>query len=213
MAFDNEIRPIVEYFGLPPIPDKSLLLSTSPNKVDARKNNLQNYFNTIFLMPHLPHIILYRICKYLSLDLINPLDDFRSGARKEGYLIRRYKGLGSSWKIRWCQVDGPFLEIYEIPGGVCIEQIKLKGSQIGKQTNDSVAEERGYRHAFLIMEPQKKISSSSSKYFFCAESDEERDDWVEALVEFNEVGDTSMTSYGSNDNDNSFSTDLELVKV
>lgn len=209
MAFDNEIRPIVEYFGLPPIPDKSLFLSTSPNKVDARKNNLQNYFNTIFLMPHLPHIILYRICKYLSLDFINPLDDFRSGARKEGYLIRRYKGLGSSWKIRWCQVDGPFLEIYEIPGGVCIEQIKLKGSQIGKQTNDSVAEERGYRHAFLIMEPQKKISSSSSKYFFCAESDEERDDWVEALVEFNEVGDTSMTSYGSNDNDNSFSTDLD----
>lgn len=209
VAFDNEIRPIVEYFGLPPIPDKSLFLSTSPNKVDVRRNNLQNYFNTIFLMPHIPHIILYRICKYLSLDFINPLDDFRSGARKEGYLIRRYKGLGSSWKIRWCQVDGPFLEIYEIPGGVCIEQIKLRGSQVGKQTNDSVAEERGYRHAFLIMEPQKKISSSSSKYFFCAESDEERDEWVEALVEFNEVGDTSMTSYGSNDNDNSFSTDLE----
>ncbi|CUM54284.1 unnamed protein product [Debaryomyces fabryi] len=208
VAFDNEIRPIVDYFGLPPIPDKSLFLSTSPNKVDARKNTLQNYFNTIFLMPHIPHIILYRICKYLSLDFINPLDDFRSGARKEGYLIRRYKGLGSSWKIRWCQVDGPFLEIYEIPGGVCLEQIKLRGSQIGKQTNDSVAEERGYRHAFLIMEPQKKISSSS-KYFFCAESDEERDDWVEALVEFNEIGDTSMTSYGSNDNDNSFSTDLD----
>lgn len=210
MAFDNEIRPIVEYFGLPQIPEKSLFLSTSPNKVDARRNILQNYFNTIFLMPHIPHIILYRICKYLSLDFINPLDDFRSGARKEGYLIRRYKGLGSSWKIRWCQVDGPYLETYEIPGGPCIEQIKLRGSQIGKQTNDSVAEERGYRHAFLIIEPLKKMPSSSSKYFFCAESDEERDEWIEALVEYNDMGDTSMTSYGSTDNDNSFSNDLDV---
>lgn len=203
IAFDNEIRPIVEIFGLPQIPDKSLFLSTSPNKIDARRNTLQNYFNTIFLMPHIPHMVLYRICRYLSLDFVNPLDDFRSGARKEGFLVRRYKGLGSSWKIRWCQVDGPYLEIYEVPGGQCVEQIKLKGAQIGRQTNDSVAEERGYRHAFLVLEPPKKISTSSSKHFFCAETDEERDDWVEALIEFNDVGDTSMISNGSTDNDNS----------
>lgn len=184
-SFDNEIRPIVEYFGLPELPDKSLFFSTTPNKIDIRKNGLQNYFNTLFVMPHIPHLILFRICKYLSLDMINPLDNFKSGAKKEGYLVRRYKGLGTSWKIRWCQVDGPMLELYDSPGGNLVELINLISCQIGRQSNDSVAEDKGYRHAFLIMETVKssKLSNSLPKHFFCAESDEERDDWVNILIE------------------------------
>ncbi|CUM63016.1 uncharacterized protein PRCAT00000578001 [Priceomyces carsonii] len=193
VAFDNEIRPYVEYFGLPPIPDKSLFLSSSPSKVDTRRIGLQNYFNTIFLMPHIPHMVLFRICRYLSLNIVNPLDDYKSGSRKEGFLIRRYKGLGSSWKIRWCQVDGPFLQIFEGPGGQLLEQIKLKGTQIGKQSGDAVADDRGYRHAFLVMEQQKsKLSSTVQKYFFCAESDQERDEWIDSLFEFNNLSDGSF---------------------
>ena len=69
-------------------------------------------------MPHIPRMVLYYICRFLSLDFVNPLDDFKSGARKEGFLVRRYKGLGATWKIRWCQVDGPYMEIYENPGGL-----------------------------------------------------------------------------------------------
>lgn len=183
VAFDNDIRPIIEYFGLPYIPDKAVFLSTNPTKIESRRVQLQNYFHSIFTMPHIPHMITHRICRYLSLDFVNPLDDYKSGARKEGFLTRRYKGLGTSWKIRWCQVDGPFMEIYDTPGGPCVELIKLKGAQIGKQSDDSIAEEKGYRHAFLIMESQKKLSSGG-KHFFCAETDEERDLWVEALVEF-----------------------------
>lgn len=195
-AFDNEIRPIVDCFGLPPLPDRSLFNSTAPSRIESRKESLQNYFNTIFTMPHIPHMVLYRMCRYLSLDFVNPLDDFRSGARKEGFLIRRYKGLGTTWKIRWCQVDGPTLEIYETPGGVLQEQIKLKGTQIGRQTDDSVAEEKGYRHAFLILETTRATKLSSyPKHFFCTESDADRDDWINALIEFNDSGDTS---FGSN---------------
>lgn len=187
VAFDNEIRPVVEFFGLPPLPEKHAFSSTTPLKVDARKNALQDYFNTIFVMPHIPQIVLYRICRYISLDFVNPLDDFRSGAKKEGYLIRRYKGLGTTWKVRWCQVDGPALEIYENPGGALIEQIRLSGSQIGRQSSDTIAEDRGYRHAFLILElKSSKISGSYPKHFFCAESDVERDEWVSAMVEFAE---------------------------
>ncbi|KAK6454912.1 Rho GTPase activation protein [Scheffersomyces xylosifermentans] len=199
VAFDNEIRPIVEFFGLPPVPDKTLFLSTSPIKIEHRRVALQNYFNTVFVMPHIPHIVLYKMCKYLSLDFVNPLDDYKSGARKEGFLVRKNKGLGSNWKVRWCQVEGPYLEVYENPGGPLIESIKLKGAQIGKQSNDSVAEDKGYRHAFLVMEPQKssKLSSSLPKHFFCAETDRERDSWVNALVEFNDGGDTSVISGGS----------------
>lgn len=198
LAFDNEIRPIVDFFGLPPAPERALFNSTSPSKIEGRKESLQNYFNTIFLMPHIPHMVLYRICRYLSLDFVNPLDDFKSGAAKEGFLVRRYKGLGTTWKVRWCQVDGPYLEIYEAPGGTLLEQIKLKGTQIGRQSNDTVAEEKGYRHAFLILETTKATKLSSyAKHFFCAESDEERDDWINTLIDFNEGGGATIT-------DNSF---------
>lgn len=184
--FDDEIRPVVEFFGLPALPEKSSFSSTTPLKVDARRNALQSYFNTIFVMPHVPRLVLYRICRFLSLDFVNPLDDFRAGAKKEGFLIRKYKGLGTAWKVRWCQVDGPELEIYDSPGGSLLELIRLTGSQIGRQSSDTVAEERGYRHAFLILENTKssKLSNSLPKHFFCAESDEERDDWVAAMVEF-----------------------------
>lgn len=187
-TFDEEIRPVVEFFGLPGLPEKSSFSSTTPLKVDARRAALQNYFNTIFVMPHVPRLVLVRICRFLSLDFVNPLDDFRAGAKKEGFLIRRYKGLGTAWKVRWCQVDGPELEIYDLPGGSLLELIRLYGSQIGRQSSDTVAEERGYRHAFLILENTKssKLTNSLPKHFFCAETDKERDEWVAAMVEFTE---------------------------
>lgn len=187
-TFDEEIRPIVEFFGLPGLPEKSSFSSTTPLKVDARRTALQDYFNTIFVMPHVPRLVLVRICRFLSLDFVNPLDDFRAGAKKEGFLIRRYKGLGTAWKVRWCQVDGPELEIYDSPGGSLLELIRLYGSQIGRQSSDTVAEERGYRHAFLILENTKssKLTNSLPKHFFCAETDKERDEWVAAMVEFTE---------------------------
>lgn len=188
IAFDQEIRPIVEYFGLANLPDKSSFISTTPSKIEHRRSILQKYFNSIFVMPHIPRLVLYKICTFLSLDFVNPLDDFKSGSRKEGFLVRRYKGLGNSWKIRWCQIENHYLEIYPFPGGPLQESIPLRNAQIGRQATDSVAEDKGYRHAFLIMESAKasKIHATTSKHFFCAETDEERDDWVTALIEFTE---------------------------
>ena len=186
IQFDTEIRPVVEFFGLPPLPEKSLFNSFTPSKVKSRFRLLHDYFITIFNMPHIPQLVLMRICRYISLDCVNPLDDFKSGARKEGFLLRRYKGLGTTWKVRWCQVDGPALEIYELPGGALIEQIKLGGAQIGRQSADVVAKERGYCHALLIIESTRnsKISTSQPKHFFCAETDEERDSWISSMVEY-----------------------------
>ncbi|KAI5962867.1 BEM3 [Candida margitis] len=195
-AFDYEIRPIVEYFGLTNLPDKSSFLSTTPSKIEQRRSTLQKYFNSIFVMPHIPRMVLYKICTFLSLDFVNPLDDFKSGSRKEGFLVRRYKGLGNSWKVRWCQIESHYLEIYTFPGGPIQESISLRNAQIGRQATDSVAEDKGYRHAFLIMESAKasKLHSTASKHFFCAETDEERDDWVTALIEFTEPSSESNES-------------------
>ncbi|MCH0630033.1 hypothetical protein JNB11_08690 [Kocuria palustris] len=190
MQFDSEIRPIVEVFGLPILPDKNLFLLNQPSKVDQRRQQLQDYFNSLFTFPHIPQMILFKICRFLSLDFVNPLDDHKSGARKEGYLLRRYKGLGLNWRIRWCQVDGPMLEIYDYPGAPLSESIKLTGAQIGRQNLDQVADDKGYRHAFLIMESRANTRMSNlPKHFFCAETDEERDEWVDALLEFNEPDD------------------------
>ncbi|KAI5955197.1 BEM3 [Candida jiufengensis] len=195
LTFDSEIRPIVEFFGLGSLPDKQSFLSTTPSKIETRRSILQNYFNSVFLMPHIPHMVLYKICLFLSLDFLNPLDDFKSGSRKEGFLVRRYKGLGNSWKIRWCQIESNYLEIYHHPGGQLQESIQLTNAQIGRQASDSVADDKGYRHAFLIMESTKsKLHTTPSKHFFCAETDEERDDWVTALIEFTEPSPSAESS-------------------
>lgn len=188
-TFDNEIRPVMAMYGLPNLPDRALFGSTMPLRIDQRKCSLQEYFNALSSMPHISQLVLLRICKFVSLDIVNPLNDFRSGARMEGYLIRRYKGLVTTWRPRWCQIDGPSLEIYDYPGGPLIDQIKLTGSQIGKQSTDNVAEDRGYRHAFLILEaPKSKLSSAPQKHFFCSESDSDRDAWIDTMIEFSDTG-------------------------
>ena len=64
VIFDSEIRPIVEYFGLPPLPDKQLFVSSTPAKIETRRLALQNYFNSIFVMPHIPRMVLYYICRF-----------------------------------------------------------------------------------------------------------------------------------------------------
>lgn len=196
VELDHEIRPLLDCFGLPLLPDKSSFFSNVPTKVDSRRITIQDYFNSIYVMPHVPHLVLYAVCLFLSLDIVNPLDEFRSGSAKEGYLIRKYKGFGSSWKVRWCQVDGPMLEVYDAPGGSLVELLQLQGVSIGRQSNDSVADERGYRHAFLIMENTKSTKLSSSKHFFCAESDFDRDEWITMLLEYTQ-GDSSSELGGS----------------
>lgn len=66
--------------------------------------------------------------------------------------------------------------------------ITITGAQIGRQQragdrreND---DEKEYRHAFLIIEAKKGPSGTSARHVLCAESDSDRDDWVEVLVRY-----------------------------
>ena len=61
--------------------------------------------------------------------------------------------------------------------------IVITGAQIGRQQRggDRLEGEKEYRHAFLVIEA-KKTPSGSHRHVLCAESDEERDGWVEELV-------------------------------
>lgn len=70
-------------------------------------------------------------------------------------------------------------------GGAHLGSIVITSAQIGRQqrTADD-SDERNYRHAFLIIEAKKAPGTSHSRHVLCAESDVERDSWVDILVRY-----------------------------
>ncbi|KAL7629127.1 Rho GTPase activating protein [Parahypoxylon ruwenzoriense] len=190
-------------------PDRSLFSGHSPAKLDARRTILDQYLDELLNTP-LDTPTALELCRYLSTNTLRPnIDDSSStnessnennaqkkgpGGRpfKNGYLTKRGKNFGG-WKARFFVLDGPHLKYYEAPGGAHLGTIKLQSAQIGKQsqqTNDGSPAsgpngdepDNQYRHAFLVLEPKKKDSSSHVKHVLCAESDLERDQWVDALL-------------------------------
>ncbi|TPX16461.1 uncharacterized protein E0L32_003755 [Thyridium curvatum] len=132
---------------------------------------------------------------------------------KNGYLTKRGKNFGG-WKARFFVLDGPQLKYYETPGGAHLGTIKLQNAQIGKQAqaqqNDNSSPARGagtddsdnqYRHAFLILEPKKKDPSAMTKHVLCAESDRERDQWVDTLLRWIDYRDPDDEDAARKDHD------------
>ncbi|KAL2378713.1 hypothetical protein RJZ90_005800 [Blastomyces dermatitidis] len=192
------------------LPDRSIFSGHSPAKVDARRAALNGYFESI-LETQMDEAGALVICQFLTADAIEPRDDETSlingehkGKRSyplgpdgkpriEGYLTKRGKNFGG-WKARYFVLDGPELKYYESPGGPHMGTIKIRHAQIGKQSQSANSNQspsrldddldNQYRHAFLILEPKKKDSSALVRHVLCAESDEERDSWVEALLSY-----------------------------
>ena len=187
------------------LPDKTLFTGHAPAKIDARRVALDGYFNRM-LESVTEEKAAMVVCKYLSTDAIGAADaadyfgsvgtttDTRpdtpvknSRPRREGYLTKRGKNFGG-WKARYFILDGPVFKYFDNKGGTQLGSIKLQNAQIGKQSNSGQNaqedEDNQFRHAFLILEPKKKDSSSLVRHVLCAESDEERDIWVEALLQY-----------------------------
>ena len=188
-------------------PEKSLFTGHAPSRIDARRVALDKYLDEVLNTPMNTKSALL-ICSYLSTDTVEPLvkmmrpngsaneSPLRTGPDgrpfKHGYLTKRGKNFGG-WKARYFVLDGPVLKYYEgpPPAGAHLGAIKLQNSKIGKQQQQSQEEssadaDNQYRHAFLILEPKRKDSSSLVRHVLCAESDQERDEWVEALVQYME---------------------------
>ncbi|KAL0938682.1 RhoGAP domain-containing protein [Colletotrichum truncatum] len=188
-------------------PERSLFSGHAPAKLDARRVALDQYLEELLETP-LDTASALELCKYLSTHTLPPnSDDAGSmetmveakaksgpGGRpyRTGYLTKRGKNFGG-WKARFFILDGPHLKYYETPGGAHLGTIKLPSAQIGKQSQNNENQspqqsttsddaDNQYRHAFLILEPKKKDSSSHVKHVLCAESDRERDQWVDALL-------------------------------
>ncbi|KAI9800568.1 MAG: hypothetical protein M1833_003226 [Piccolia ochrophora] len=189
------------------LPDRTLFSGHAPARIDARRVALNQYFDAVLNTPFDDRTAL-SVCYFLSTDAVEPSgespvmnDSSTNGTsfllgdskpKKEGYLTKRGKNFGG-WKARYFTLDGPILRYYETPGGPHLGSIKLHNAQIGKQSQqpsqspargDADDSENQYRHAFLILEPKKKDSSSHVRHVLCAESDAERDEWVVTLMHY-----------------------------
>ncbi|KAK4200173.1 putative GTPase-activating protein [Triangularia verruculosa] len=188
-------------------PDRSLFSGHAPAKLDARRVALNQYLEELLNTP-LDTATALELCKYLSTSTLPPNADETGSSRgdanaeslrtgpggrpfRTGYLTKRGKNFGG-WKARYFILDGPLLKYYETPGGAHLGTVKLQKAQIGKQSHhnndgsparpkDDEAENQ-YRHAFLILERKKKDPNSTTRHVLCAESDLERDQWVDALL-------------------------------
>ncbi|WZH39783.1 RalA-binding protein 1 [Fusarium acuminatum] len=192
-------------------PDRSLFSGHAPAKLDARRTILEQFMDDILEIPFDSKTAV-ELCKYLSTHVLPPnLDDAASlgdsiaeatgnkigsdgRPRRSGYLTKKGKNFGG-WKARYFVLNGPLLKYYEVPGGAHLGTIKLQGAQIGKQNQNTETQspahptngdelDNQFRHAFLILEPKKKDTSSHFRHVLCAESDRERDLWVDALLQW-----------------------------
>lgn len=184
------------------LPERALFTGHAPAKIDARRMALNHYLDRMLDAITEERAALV-VCKFLSTDAIggdsgeyfpslngsrpdSPVAQLRPN--RAGYLTKRGKNFGG-WKARYFVLDGPNLKYFEGPGGAHMGSIKLQNAQIGKQStsaaqNSSEDEDNQFRHAFLILEPKKKDSTSLVRHVLCAESDEERDAWVDALLQY-----------------------------
>jgi RalA-binding protein 1 len=207
-ALDAQLKALCDFHGK--LPDRALFSGHAPAKMDARRAALNLYFDAMLETPMSEKAALV-VCEFFSTDVIGAQNDdslapepaaaaatavpATSGSkprqRKDGYLTKRGKNFGG-WKARYFVLDGPEFRYYEVAGGAHLGTIKLHNAQIGKQSQQQAnqspqrrddSEDNQYRHAFLILEPKRKDSSSLVRHVLCAESDEERDAWVEALLQ------------------------------
>ncbi|ODO07778.1 hypothetical protein I350_03357 [Cryptococcus amylolentus CBS 6273] len=157
-----------------PLPEGRSWKDFAPSKIDQRKAALEAYLQSLLVAPISDKADL---CHFLSTD---PVQAKRHDFKKEGYLTKKGKTLGG-WKTRYFVLDGPVMEYFESRGGNHLGSITITNAQIGRQNRpiDS-SDERDFRHAFLVIEAGKK--GTSHRHVLCAESDVERDRWIEILV-------------------------------
>ena len=206
-TFDQQVKSVSSFRTR--LPDRALFTGHAPARIDARRLALGAYFGSLLDTPMEDEAATI-ICGFLTADAFaaEASEYFSKDSepsqptfisvpggrpRKDGYLTKRGKNFGG-WKARYFVLDGPQLKYFEAPGGAMLGSIKLPSAQIGKQSTAPQSDEdidNQYRHAFLILEPKRKDSAAHVRHVLCAESDDERDAWVECLLHYVEdEGDT-----------------------
>ncbi|KAI9278220.1 Rho GTPase activation protein [Phascolomyces articulosus] len=163
---------------IPKLPDKALFVTHVQNRQDQRKIGIQEYLKQVL---ELPLQDTTDICEFLSSNVVKDDSQIKVSKYRQGYLRKRGKNLGC-WKKRYFILDGPNLKYYESEYGLKLGSIHLTEAQLGKQKPaDLVKEEAPFQHALLIIEPKKTAPGGIARHILCANSDRERDEWMEAM--------------------------------
>lgn len=185
MELDTLIRPHLHQLSVPKLPDRSQFTGQAPVKVDMRKNVLNSYFSSLLSVPHLPLAAKSHIARFMSFDIVQMAPQYvssRSGKiNKHGFLTKKGRNFGG-WKTKYFVLNGPYLNYFDRPDGDLAGTVVIAGARIGRQRveeDTAEDEDKQFRHAFLIVEAKR---DREVRHVFCAESDEERDAWIEALV-------------------------------
>ncbi|KAF8449064.1 hypothetical protein L210DRAFT_3387890 [Boletus edulis BED1] len=185
LGLDHRLRAIVGKGvakKIATLPEGKFWRDHAPAKSDQRKAALEVYLQSLI---DLPVKNKNEVIAFLTSDIVRDAKKpVMQAGHKEGYLTKRGKNFGG-WKTRYFVLQGPVLEYYESRGGAHLGSIVITNAQIGRQqrTADN-DDEKNYRHAFLIIEAKKVPGGSNSRHVLCAESDPERDSWVNILVRY-----------------------------
>ncbi|KAI5989328.1 hypothetical protein EDD15DRAFT_2171667 [Pisolithus albus] len=164
------------------LPEGKVWKDHAPAKADQRKVALEVYLQSLVSLPVRQKD---ELIAFLTSDVVREAKKpVMQAGYKEGYLTKRGKNFGG-WKRRYFVLQGPVLEYFESRGGAHLGSILITNAQIGRQqrTADN-DDEKNYRHAFLIIEAKKGSGGASLRHVLCAESDAERDSWVDILVRY-----------------------------
>lgn len=101
--------------------------------------------------------------------------------------------MGLNWTTTKAYEQLPYLPIHPLTsqpmqrGGAHLGSITITGAQIGRQqrsARNAGEDDNEYRHAFLVIEGKKGPGGSQIRHVLCAESDIDRDNWVQVLVRY-----------------------------
>ncbi|EGG07573.1 uncharacterized protein MELLADRAFT_85394 [Melampsora larici-populina 98AG31] len=170
----------VQNRSLAQLPDRALFKDHAPSKVDARKAVLQKYLQSLCAAQLTEKS---DVCEFFNSNIV--VSERNSTSTRpgfmQGYLTKKGRNFGG-WQTRFYVLEGPILEYFDTRGGNRLGHIVITGAQIGRQQQRSQeTTDDSYRHAFLIR-MHKREKEGEIDHILCAESDEERDAWVEALT-------------------------------
>ncbi|KAI9658829.1 MAG: hypothetical protein M1831_003855 [Alyxoria varia] len=230
-VLDSRVKNIDIFFSTK-VPDKSIFNGKSPAQVDAARTALMNYFDAL-LNTQLTEKAAVEVCDFFSHDVFDPEETAttppavnytdppsvpgspatpQSKVRREGVLAKKGKKYDHWIERKYVLEDGD-LRHYDSRTNTISGYIRLAHAQVFAMNSDG--ENAEFRHAFCVKEPKRRDPSTIIEHILYAESDDDRDKWVNAImthVEAPPAPETLVTSPGSGRTSSFFSKNQESNK-